>query len=848
MTKTLVIVESPAKAKTINKYLGTDYIVRASFGHVRDLPVKELGVDLDNDFEPTYVVNDDKVKTVKELRKLAKECSTVLIASDPDREGEAIAWHLENLLKKDCKDIHRIVFNEITKPAILKAVQKPSNVDVDMVNSQQARRILDRVVGYQLSPWLGSVMQSKLSAGRVQSVALRVIVDREREIENFKPEEYWKVYAQLTPETEKFPFSSELVKKENKAIKFTNKAEVDSALEDLKGATYIVKSVEKKERAKKPAAPFTTSTLQQEAVRKLKWDSSRAMKTAQTLYEGVELSDGSHGLITYMRTDSTRISEDFQKVTATYIDGKWGNEYKPTKFNVYKTKGDAQDAHEAVRPTDVSRDPESIKQYLTDDLYKLYKLIWERYVASQMAPAVYDTMTVLIDADKYEFKSSGSSMKFNGFMVLYEEDKDVEENNESENDDSDILLPQLKERDQVEFIKIDTKQKFTSPPSRFTEATLIKELEAKGVGRPSTYASIISTIQNRGYVQVSKTRFDSTQLGRQVIDLLVGSFPDVMDIQFTARMEDNLDSVAEGKAEWVSVLYDFYNPFSEALTKAKADIKPIVKESQLAGEDCPTCGKPLIIKEGKTGKFISCSGYPDCTFIKNYVDEKHKTDIKCEKCGHDMIIKEIKKDRKKEKFLGCSNYPTCRNTKPLDKKGKVIEKAAPQESDKACPKCNKKMLIREGTSGKFLACSGYPDCKHTEPYIDETTPTIKCDSCGEDMVLKKGQYGHFYSCTGFPECNNKVKADAKGKVIVKKPEEDTGKACPNCGKPMALRVSGKNKFYGCTGFPTCKTSLPFGETKECPKCGKHMIKRKGAKGDFWGCSGYPTCNHLENIK
>lgn len=805
MGKTLVIVESPAKAKTINKYLGSNYIVKASFGHVRDLPAKEMGVDIENDFEPTYIVTDDKKKVVKELQTLAKECDTVLLAADPDREGEAIAWHLENLLKKHCKDIHRIVFNEITKNAVQKAVEKPHGVDLDMVNSQQARRILDRVVGYELSPWLGSVMGSKLSAGRVQSSALRVIVDREREIENFIPEEYWKIIASLSPLSQDFPFEAELFKKDGNALKINNKDEADQILSDLKNADYLITSVEKKEKARKPAAPFTTSTLQQEAVRKLKWDSSKAMKTAQGLYEGVELSDGSHGLITYMRTDSTRISPEFQQATLSYINGKWGKEYSPEKANQYKTKGDAQDAHEAVRPTDVARDPESIKQYLTDDQYKLYKLIWNRYVASQMAPALFNTMTILTDARQYTFKSNGSAMKFDGFMTLYIEDKDVEEGDES-NEDKEAALPLLEKGETVKLTKLDPRQKFTSPPARFTEATLIKELEAKGVGRPSTYASIISTLQNRNYVKVIKTRFESSELGRQVVDLLVASFPEVMEIQFTAKMEDDLDVVAEGKADWVEVLYNFYSPFSTAMTIAKSTVKRVEKEVVLLGEDCPDCGKPLAIKKGKNGQFIACTGYPDCTYSAPFIDEKDKTDVSCDSCGKPMIMKEVKKGRKKEKFLACSGYPSCRSSKAVDKKGRVIEKPKAIETDKSCPECSSKLVLREGKNGKFYACTGYPKCKYTEPHIDENTKTLECEKCGKDMLLKKGKYGHFYACTGYPECRHVVNADAKGKIIPKGPAPSSDKKCSKCDKPMVKRKSATGDFWGCSGYPTCKNT------------------------------------------
>lgn len=809
MSKTLVIVESPAKAKTINKYLGQDYIVKASFGHVRDLPEKDLGVDIANDFKPTYEVSTKSTKIVKELQDLAKKCDRVLLASDPDREGEAIAWHLEHLLKRHCSNISRVEFNEITKDAVQKAVSSPHSVHLDTVNSQQARRILDRVVGYKLSPWLSQVLSGKLSAGRVQSVALRVIVDREREIANFKPEEFWKIHATLSPETTDFPFEAELFQRDGETLKIENRNDADSILREIDGKSFSVKDVSRKEKVRKPSAPFTTSTLQQEAVRKLKWDSTQAMKVAQSLYEGVELKDGTHGLITYMRTDSTRITPDFQQQTLSFIEERWGDKYRPKSPNIYKTKGDAQDAHEAIRPTSMKYSPDEIKEFLNNDQYSLYKLIWDRYVSSQMASALYDTMTVITTVDRYSFKSNGSSLRFDGFLALYVEDKDVEENSDKKDEDQDLLLPQLSVNESLRLLKMVPSQRFTKPPSKFTEATIIKELESKGVGRPSTYASIISTLKNRGYVNVVKTRFQATDLGFSVVDMLVGNFPEVMDIQFTAQMEDNLDEVGTGKANWVEVLNDFYFPFSMALEDARKNVTPIVKEEVLSDETCPECGKPMAIKQGKFGKFLACTGYPDCKTTAPFLEEKDKTGISCDKCGKDMYVKEIKQGRKKEKFLACTGYPTCKNTKALDKKGKVIEKPKVEATDKVCPKCGKAMVLREGKQGKFYACTGYPDCSHTEPHIGEKDKTIPCEKCGKPMTLRKGAYGHFYGCTGYPTCKNVVKSDSKGTVV--------------------------------------KTETPEKTDKTCPKCGKPLVKRKGAKSEFYGCSGYPTCTHIEFI-
>lgn len=788
MSKTLVIVESSAKSKTIEKYLGKDYIVKASFGHVRDLPQKELGVDIEDDFKPTYVISEGKSNVVKQLQTLAKSSDKVLLASDPDREGEAIAWHLYQLLKRHCKNIERIQFNEITKKAVIQAVSNPHDIDYQMVDSQQARRILDRIVGYQLSPWLNQVLSGRLSAGRVQSVALKIICDRENEIKSFIPEEYWKIYVNLTPQDKEFPFDAELTEKRKEKINIPNKEVADKILEDLKGKDYVVKDIEKKQKTRKPNPPFTTSTLQQEASKKLKWSSDRTMKVAQQLYEGIEIDDGQpHGLITYMRTDSTRINPDFQKETLDFILNKWGVKYKPTTPNIYKTKNDAQDAHEAIRPTMIEKEPDLIKKYLTNEQYLLYKLIWERYIASQMTPAIYDTVTVSISAADYVFKTSGSTLNFDGFMVLYQEE--VDEDN-PDNGEKEINLPQLIKDQVLKLIKIKPTQKFTTPPPRFTEATLIKELEKLGIGRPSTYATIISTLKNRNYVEIDKSRFIPTKLGSDVTDLLVKYFPDVINVSFTADMEEKLDLIAEGKMDWVDTLYEFYNPFSEVLDKAKKEVKVVDKEDKVTDKLCPNCGKPLVEKEGKHGKFLGCSGYPDCKTILPINDKYNDTGITCEKCGKPMIVKEYKKGRQTSKFLACIGYPDCKHTIPCDDNGKPLEM---EKAEQPCPECGKEMILREGKTGKFWGCSGYPNCTKTLPY-GETQP---CPECGKDMYLRKGKTG---------------------------------------------------KFWGCSGYPECTKTLPYGKTKPCPECGNPLVKRKGIKGDFWGCSNYPNCKYTENIK
>ena len=786
MSKTLIIVESPAKSKTIEKYLGKGYIVKASFGHVRDLPQKELGVDIENNFKPTYVISEGKNKVVRQLQTLAKSADKILLASDPDREGEAIAWHLYQLLKRHCKNIERIQFNEITKKAISQAVSNPHDIDYKMVDSQQARRILDRIVGYQLSPWLNQVLSGRLSAGRVQSVALKIICDRENEIKVFKPEEYWKIYVNLTPQEKPFPFDAELIEKNKKKIHISNKQEADKILKDLEGKDYVVKDVEKKQRIRKPNPPFTTSTLQQEASKKLKWGSDRTMKVAQQLYEGIELEDGQHGLITYMRTDSTRINPDFQRETLDFILNRWGVKYRPSSPNIYKSKNDAQDAHEAIRPTMIGKEPDLIKKYLTNEQFLLYKLIWERYIASQMTSAIYDTITVFVSADDYVFKANGSSLNFDGFMVLYQEEID-EDNTES--NDKEINLPQLIKNQLLKLIKIKPTQKFTTPPPRFTEATLIKELERLGIGRPSTYATTISTLKNRDYVYVEKSRFIPTERGSEVTTLLVNYFPDVINVAFTANMEEQLDLIAEGKIDWVDTLNDFYDPFSEALNKAKKEVKTMNKNDKVTDKLCPKCGNNMVEKEGKYGKFLGCSGYPDCKTILPINDKYNDTGITCNKCGQPMVVKEYKKGRKINRFLACVGYPECKNTMPCDENGKPLEL---EKSEQPCPDCGKEMILREGKTGKFWGCSGYPDCKKILPH-GETKP---CPDCGKDMFLRKGKTG---------------------------------------------------KFWGCSGYPDCTKTLPYGKTKPCPECGNPLVKRKGSKGDFWGCTNYPNCKHTENI-
>lgn len=606
--KTLVIVESPAKCKTISKYLGNEYTVKASFGHVRDLPPKSLGVDLENDFKPTYQNMPEKSKIIKELKEIAKNSDEILLASDPDREGEAIAWHLNALLKSSCKNIKRITFNEITKPSVIAATNNKKEIDLDLVNSQQTRRILDRVFGYKLSPWLNKIIKSEdsLSAGRVQSVALKIIVLRDDEILNFKKEEYWQISAELQ-NNNKEQFRSDLFALFDEKLKISNVNEAQDILSNLKGKEYIVEDIKKQEKKRNPYPPFTTSTLQQEGNKKLNWDSGKVMKIAQELYEGIEVEEGQrYGLITYMRTDSVRVNEDFQKETLNYISNKFGAEYVPTTPNIYKTKGEAQDAHEAIRPTVINNEPDKIKDKLSNDQYLLYKLIFERFVGSQMINALMDTVSVIIDANGYKFKSNGQTVKFDGFLKLYNEEK---EETDEEKDKDNIKIPPLSIGEKLNLVSIEPKQKFTSPPARYTEASLIKELEKLGIGRPSTYATIIQTLKKREYVKVTNKKFESTKLGKEIVCILNEKFTNIMDIKFTADMETQLDVIAEGKEVWTEVISSFLVPFLQKLDIEEKELYKIMSETS---QICPDCGKPMMERTGKYGKFWGCTGYPDC--------------------------------------------------------------------------------------------------------------------------------------------------------------------------------------------------------------------------------------------
>lgn len=685
MADKLIIVESPAKATTIKRYLGGNTKVIASMGHIRDLPKSKLGIDVDNDFEPQYINIRGKGDLIKTIKKDANRAKKIYLATDPDREGEAIAWHLSKILDEDKEKITRITFNEITKGAVKKAIESPRDIDINLVDAQQARRVLDRIVGYKMSPVLWKKVKRGLSAGRVQSVAVRLIVEREEEIEKFIPEEYWNIYAKLLDEKTDTEFEARLVQKQGKKIEIHSKAEVDEILKNIENAEYIVTDVKKGEKKRTPAPPFTTSTMQQEASRKINFTLKKTMSVAQTLYEGVKLPEGHTGLITYMRTDSTRISEEARAIAKQEITKIYGEKYYENRY--YKTKKDAQDAHEAIRPAHIELTPDSIKQYLSNDQYKLYKLIYNRFMASQMSSAIYDTMAVNIKANDYDFRANGQTLKFKGFMVLYVEgtDNKVEE--------IDGMLPPLEENQKVKKQKIESKQSFTEPPPRYTEASLVKALEEKGIGRPSTYSPTITTILERRYIEKEQKQLAPTELGKIVNKLLVENFSDVVNVEFTAEIEKQFDKVADGNEEWKKVIRDFYGTFIKEVQKVEAELEHVELVEEESDVECEFCGRKMVYKYGKYGRFLACPGYPECKNAKpiiNYID------VPCPVCGARVIEK---KSRRGRKFYVCENSPENCNYISWNKP-KIGEKWSPEENTKKVVKRKKTSKKKKSTSKK----------------------------------------------------------------------------------------------------------------------------------------------------
>jgi DNA topoisomerase-1 len=783
-TKSLVIVESPAKANTINKYLGKDYVVKASLGHVKDLPKSKLGVDLENDFEPVYEQIKGKEKVIKELRAAAKSADRILLAADPDREGEAICQHLKELLAGSKAEIYRVLFNEITPKAIRAAVEKPGRINKKVVDAQQARRILDRLVGYQISPLLWDKVRRGISAGRVQTVALRLIVEREREISAFKPEEYWSITARLAahlpPE-----FDAKLAKVKGKTADVKTQAESDRILESLNGAEFNVESVSTKEKKRSPVPPFITSKLQQDAARRLRFTVKKTMMVAQKLYEGIELgAEGSIGLITYMRTDSTRVSDDAMQMVRSYVSDVYGEAYLPEKPVIYKSKKDAQDAHEAIRPTFVGRTPDDLKPFLTEDEYKLYWLIWTRFVASQMNPAVYDQTSSEIAAKDCLFRASGRVLKFDGFLKVYEETADPDVKKDEE--DEDISLPPLVQGEKLRCLSITPRQHFTEPPPRYTEASLVKMLEEKGIGRPSTYATILTTIQDREYVRKDQGKFRPTELGGVVTDLLVRHFEDIFDIQYTARMEEELDEVEEGKMTWVEALGEFYKKFAKDLKKASKNMENLKKQELPTDQVCEKCGSPMVQKWGQFGSFLACSAYPECKNTKEIAKEESLNKEgeggaddepePCENCGRPMTLKRGRFGQ----FLACTGYPECKTTRKITSSGTGPRKPDVQ-LDETCPKCKEaKLVVKDGRFGTFTSCGNYPKCKFIKP----KTVGVPCpkSGCGGEVIERRSKRGKiFYGCSKWPDCDF---------VLWSKPRPEQ---CPKCGSPYLLEKTTKRE-------------------------------------------------------
>ncbi len=795
MSKGLVIVESPAKAKTIQKYLGKGFTVDASFGHVKDLPKSSLGVDIEDGFSTEYVVIPGKEKVLAKLKKLALSADMIYLAPDPDREGEAIAAHLADELgdddgkkkkkgkttKKDKEEhpdgerIRRVTFNEITQRAVKAAFEHPRDIDRNLVDAQQARRVLDRLVGYQVSPLLWDKVRRGLSAGRVQTVALRLIVDREREIKAFEKKEYWTIDSNLA--AGKPPaFDARFLGKGEEKIEVTNGEDAEKIRLALENADWAVRSAEKKERRRNATPPFTTSKLQQDSSRKLRFSVKRTMMIAQRLYEGIELGDeGLVGLITYMRTDSTRVSPDAITEVREYIASEYGPQYMPEKPNTYKEKKEAQAAHEAIRPTSAMRHPDQVKQYLQEDEFKVYKLIWQRFIASQMNPAVFDQTTVDIDAksanETFWFRVTGSVMKFDGFLKVYEESKDTKD---EEDEELKHKLPPLEAGQKLTLKEQKPEQHFTEPPPRYNEASLVKELEERGIGRPSTYATILSTIQERQYAQKLGGKFTPTEIGLVVTDLLVENFKDIFDFQYTARLEEELDEIEEGKEKWADAIGEFYKKFAKDLKYAEKHMENIKRMEKPTDEKCERCGAPLVIKWGKHGSFYACSTYDkedpnSCTFTKENpinLPDLDSADVQettqeeyCENCGRVMVLKRGRFGQ----FMACTGYPDCKTTRRLDQGKKVPDIPL----DETCPLCKRNLILRHGRYGEFTSCSGYPDCK----YVKQNFIGVKCPLCKDgELVEKRARKGNtFYGCGNYPKC----KFTSAAKPIPEK--------CPSCG-------------------------------------------------------------------
>ncbi len=948
----MVIVESPAKAKTINKCLGPGYVVMASTGHVRDLPARSLGIDLENDFQPTYEIVAARRKIISDLEKAAKNAEFVYLATDLDREGEAIAWHLAETLNLPPEKLRRVVFNEITDSAIKAAFAEPRGLDMDKVNAQQARRVLDRIVGYQLSPLLWRKIAKGLSAGRVQSVAVRLIVEREWEIRAFVPTESWRVLAVFTSDTgsreqlskawnaflaggadpdagrtnkernawlsDHGCISAQLVSVGGKPFKPTSYPEALSIAEqlgfvceeidehdweqyakhgiktvDLNGHTavnggpkFTVSDIQTRRTRTKPSAPFTTATLQQAASTALSFSTSRTMRTAQGLYEGVDIgrSEGPVGLITYMRTDSTQLSKESLTAIRGWVAKSFGDKYVPPKPNFYGKAKRAQEAHEAVRPTDVRLEPAALKGHLTPDQRKLYELIWRRAIASQMPPAEWDSTTLMINVPTTDgevlFKATGRRLVFDGYQRVA-----------GRASTTDVVLPPIETGTEMGPLEIDPEQQFTSPPPRYSEASLVKSLEADGIGRPSTYATIIKTIQDRGYVNQIDRRFHATDKGEIVTEKLIEHFPDIVTVKFTSYMEDELDKIEEAQLDWISVLREFYEPFKASLDKASVEMTPARAEP--SPYKCPKCGLEMVYRWARTGRFLSCTGYPECKGALN-VDQSGKPiqtadiDVACEKCGKEMVLRQSRHGY----FLGCSSYPDCDNTIACNDKGEPLKLVTEKELERPCEDCGEgTMQVKRAGYRTFLGCSRYPKCKNTSPVPDgvrlerKKTPVEQagfgCERCSRPMVLKSGRRGRFIACSGFPRCRNTKPIDkldelrqlaAEGKLPIGSDQDASDATTADAGKSTATGTEGAKKAARRPatkggkgkvdletlgppppGYAWTRTGRPVVEDwpedmLHCPQCGGEMMLKSGRFGPFYSCTGFPKCKCSVNLR
>ena len=852
LPKGLVIVESPAKAKTIQKYLGAGYDVEASLGHIKDLPKKGLGVDVDNEFSTVYEVIPGKEKVVANLKKLARSADAIYLAPDPDREGEAIAAHLAEELgssadggrskkKKEAKPVYRVTFNEITKKAVQEAFARPRDIDWNLVDAQQTRRILDRLVGFQVSPLLWDKVRRGLSAGRVQTVALRLIVEREREIQKFEKKEYWTLDARL--HAAKAPaFDARFIGINGEKVEINNEEESKRIVDALDAADWAVTAVKKSERRRNPTPPFTTSKFQQDASRKLGMTVKRAMMIAQRLYEGVELGqEGTVGLITYMRTDSVRVSNDALVEVRNLIERDFGKPFMPEQPTIYKTKQEnAQEAHEAIRPSSVLRTPDEVRPYLQDDEFKVYKLIWQRFVASQMTAAIFDQTTVDIDASaktsaapaRYNFRVTGSVLKFEGFLKVYEESKDAKDD---EDESLKHKLPPLEEGQKLRLEQLKPEQHFTEPPPRFNEASLVKELEERGIGRPSTYASILTTIVDRGYVQKTAGRggkFFPTEIGFVVTELLVENLKDIFDFKFTARMEEHLDEIEDGKIKWTDALHGFYDKFEEDLEYAGEHMENIKRMEKATDQKCERCGSPLVLKWGKHGSFFACSTFDkkdpnSCTFTKenptNLTDlgeaeiSSNNEEEFCENCGRPMVLKRGRFGT----FMACTGYPECKTTRRLDS----VQKKPDTPLEEKCPDCERNLVLRNGRFGEFVSCSGYPECK----YIKQNFIGVKCPQCKKgEIVEKKARRGNFfYGCSNYPKCD----FTAATKPVAEK--------CPDCGSPYLLeKVTKEGTFLICPNskVPAKSKTTKSAKAEKPVKSAKKKSTAKAAEAEPGSCT------------